>query len=392
MDIVIFNPISGIQPNNGGSISINIGKSTRTYLRNTNTDLNTLNLNNKYQSKFFNDIEYNLWPPSDYPSVTNNQATPTTTTTPTASIRLTPTVTPTATSTVTPTVTLTPSTSSSIVILTNSANYNNCGGGLANVGTSGRSSYYGTYDMSGNIWEWLETNVGPENKVLRGGNAEYNASYIISSARSYVDKSFSNQYFGFRIAASQITSVYTNLVLVGDVNNIADSSGYGSMLYQYYIGKYEITNNEYIEFLNSIAKTDTYGLYNTAMNWSNFGGILRTGSLGSYQYTAKTNMGNRPVNFINWASCARYCNWLCNNKPIGTQNNATTEDGAYNMSLVNPSRNNSAIYFIPNENEWYKAAYYKGGSTNAGYWSYATQSDTVPNCVQLTSYGDGIPV
>jgi len=40
---------------------------------------------------------------------------------------------------------------------------------------------------------------------------------------------------------------------------------------------------------------------------------------------------------------------------------------------------------MPLENEWYKAAYYKGGSTNAGYWTYATQSDTAPG----TTIGGG---
>lgn len=33
---------------------------------------------------------------------------------------------------------------------------------------------------------------------------------------------------------------------------------------------------------------------------------------------------------------------------------------------------------LPSEDEWYKAAYYKGGGTNAGYWEYATQSDNPP--------------
>ena len=33
---------------------------------------------------------------------------------------------------------------------------------------------------------------------------------------------------------------------------------------------------------------------------------------------------------------------------------------------------------LPSEDEWYKAAYYKGGGTDAGYWDYATQSDTAP--------------
>jgi formylglycine-generating enzyme required for sulfatase activity len=52
---------------------------------------------------------------------------------------------------------------------------------------------------------------------------------------------------------------------------------------------------------------------------------------------------------------------------------------------VNPG----ATFYIPTENQWYKAAYYKGGSTNAGYWTYATQSDTVPTSVTAGSTGIG---
>jgi sulfatase modifying factor 1 len=64
-------------------------------------------------------------------------------------------------------------------------------------------------------------------------------------------------------------------------------------------------------------------------------------------------------------------------------NPGSTETGAY--TLVNgqttgtaPARNPGATFSIPTENEWYKVAYYKGGSTNAGYWDYATQSDAAP--------------
>jgi hypothetical protein len=32
--------------------------------------------------------------------------------------------------------------------------------------------------------------------------------------------------------------------------------------------------------------------------------------------------------------------------------------------------------FVTSEDEWYKAAYYKGGSLDAGYWDWPTQSDT----------------
>ena len=43
--------------------------------------------------------------------------------------------------------------------------------------------------------------------------------------------------------------------------------------------------------------------------------------------------------------------------------------------------NSGASYFLPTENQWYKAAYYSpnyGGTGVGGYWTYATQSNTDP--------------
>jgi formylglycine-generating enzyme required for sulfatase activity len=42
------------------------------------------------------------------------------------------------------------------------------------------------------------------------------------------------------------------------------------------------------------------------------------------------------------------------------------------------NRKTSWKWAIPTEDEWYKAAYYKGGSTTAGYWDFATHSYDVP--------------
>jgi hypothetical protein len=124
------------------------------------------------------------------------------------------------------------------------------------------------------------------------------------------------------------------------------------------------------------------------------GGINRSGSSGSYTYTVKTNYGNKPVNWVSWFDCARYCNWLHNGKPTGAQNNSTTEDGAYTLNGAISgnavAKNAGAKYHIPTENEWYKAAYYKGGGTSAGYWKYATQSDSNPDPICSNSIGDGI--
>jgi hypothetical protein len=246
--------------------------------------------------------------------------------------------------------------------------------------------------MSGNIWEWIETSADLNNKVFRGGNWGYNSDYLSSTFRNYGSINTRSEYIGFRIGSYNSSVLYPNMVYVTDINNTADTTGFGSVTNAYYIGTYEVTNSEYVDFLNSVAKTDTNSLYITNMSFAVNGGINRSGSIGEYIYTSKTNMANKPVNFINWFNCARYCNWLHNGKPVGNQDASTTENGCYDMTLSLPIRLNGATFFIPNENEWYKAAYYKGGSSNAGYWLYATQSNTAPTCISLTNTGDGIPV
>jgi autotransporter-associated beta strand protein len=50
-----------------------------------------------------------------------------------------------------------------------------------------------------------------------------------------------------------------------------------------------------------------------------------------------------------------------------------------------------AVYRLPTENEWYKAAFSKGGGTNAGYWSYGTQSDVTPAQTLADAFGNGLP-
>ena len=59
-------------------------------------------------------------------------------------------------------------------------------------------------------------------------------------------------------AYSRAGAINIETVLIGDAGNAADSramsdgtSGYGNVAYQYRIGKYEITNNEYVGFLRN---------------------------------------------------------------------------------------------------------------------------------------------
>jgi formylglycine-generating enzyme required for sulfatase activity len=180
-------------------------------------------------------------------------------------------------------------------------------------------------------------------------------------------------------------------VLVGDPGNAADSTGYGSVNYQYRIGQYEVSLSEYTAFLNAVAATDSYSLYNTNMgSRQNIAGITRSGSTGSYTYSV-IGSGNRPVTFVSWFDAARFANWMANGQPTGAQGNATTENGAYSLfgatsgvgftkNAINPNTLATTAWWIPSENEWYKAAYYDPSPSGPsdGYWLYATRSDSAP--------------
>ena len=173
-------------------------------------------------------------------------------------------------------------------------------------------------------------------------------------------------------------------VPVGDPGNAADTNtgaAYGSVSYNYNIGKYEVTLTQYTAFLNAVAAADPYGLYNPSMGTDmNSAGISRSGSDGSYTYSV-IGSGNRPVTYVSMLDAMRMANWMQNGQLNGLgEVAATTETGAYTMSLGGLApRNAGATVFVPSENEWYKAAYYDPTIAGANkYWLYATRTDTVP--------------
>jgi sulfatase modifying factor 1 len=100
-------------------------------------------------------------------------------------------------------------------------------------------------------------------------------------------------------------------------------------------------------------------------------------------------MGDKPVNYVDWFAAARVCNWLTN----GATGTSSTETGAYTLSGGTsgnvPAVNPGATCYVPSKDQWYKAAYYKGESTNAGYWTYATQSNAAPTAMNATTVGTG---
>ena len=186
-------------------------------------------------------------------------------------------------------------------------------------------------------------------------------------------------------------------VTVGNPGNAGELSGdsdpriCGAVDYTYKMGRFEVTAGQYVEFLNAVAADDPYGLYHPDMaDTTSAGGgygcnIQRSGSPGDWRYSVAGDWAARPVNFVSWGDAARFCNWLHNGRPRGSQNLSTTEDGSYylngastNSELLAVTREPDATWVIPSEDEWYKAAYHCNDGVTGNYWDYPTGSNTPP--------------
>jgi sulfatase modifying factor 1 len=197
-------------------------------------------------------------------------------------------------------------------------------------------------------------------------------------------------------AAKAVPAPFIEMVTIGNVGNAFDPEdgdswtggvqNFGSVPYEFKIGKTEVTLAQYAAFLNAVAATDTYGLYNGNLaSYVPVAGIAQNGISGSYTYTV-IGTGNRPVSYVSWFDAARFCNWLHNGRPTGAQGAGTTERGAYTLDGVASggltiSRNPGAKFWIPSEDEWYKAAFHQpsgAGGDDDDYWLYATGSNTAP--------------
>ncbi len=202
------------------------------------------------------------------------------------------------------------------------------------------------------------------------------------------------------VSASAVTIDLVTVGNAGNANDPATGGVYGAVAYDYQIGKYAVTIGQYAEFLNAVAKTDTYSLYTADMGTQqSIRGISRSGTSGAYTYSVIGPDGvvngqsgaNRPITCVSWFDSARFANWLANGQPTGAQTSTTTENGAYNVNgatsgtapaknVINPNTSAAPTFFIPKENEWYKAAYYSPvlNSGSGGYYAYATQSNAAP--------------
>jgi sulfatase modifying factor 1 len=166
-------------------------------------------------------------------------------------------------------------------------------------------------------------------------------------------------------------------VTIGQPGNPADTTGdpnpAGSVPYEYRIGKYEIPED--------------------AVRKANAQSALDGAPLG---LTLDSRGPNKPATSLSWFEAATFVNWL------NTSTEATPAykfDAGGNFQLWAPGdsgydpnnlfRNTQARYFLPTDNEWYKAAFYDPSIND--YWNFPTASDSAPTPVAFGS-GSGTAV
>lgn len=153
-----------------------------------------------------------------------------------------------------------------------------------------------------------------------------------------------------------------DFVNVRDESNPADVTGYGAVPYIYRIGTYEISENQ--------------------VSWATASGLLNVVA-GAWE-------GDQPAGRLSWYEAAAFVNWLNTSTGRQAAYDLTWDGSSWSMALwsstdawvlggTNLYRHKDAHYFLPSEDEWYKAAFYNPAGTN--YFVYATGSDTPPTPV-----------
>jgi formylglycine-generating enzyme len=161
-----------------------------------------------------------------------------------------------------------------------------------------------------------------------------------------------------------------DFVDVGNPGNADDThgAGYGGVPYNYQIAVHEVSESM----------------------------ITAANTAGSLGLTQDTRGVDKPSTSISWNKAARFVNWLNTSNGFQAAYNFTTQPGgggynanedltlwssgdAWQLGGENLFRHKDAHYFLPSEDEWYKAAYYDGNTST--YFDYATGSDTAPTAV-----------
>ena len=184
--------------------------------------------------------------------------------------------------------------------------------------------------------------------------------------------------FAANTASAAVIMEYVTVAsgIFANTNDSRTGYEYGAVPYSYQIGKYDVTNEQYGEFLNAVDPTggNAFELYHANMLIG-----FNLGAAAGSRYSVSASAARKPVQWVSIFDATRFANWLNNGQGSGD-----TETGAYTLSLGGAAgRNEGATVFLPSEDEWYKAAYYN--PTTSAYYQYGTGSNAMPSASAPTA-------
>ena len=150
-----------------------------------------------------------------------------------------------------------------------------------------------------------------------------------------------------------------NVGNTGDTANTVNGANPGAVNYEYSIGTYEVTSDQWA----AVAGFDALVEDNSNDPWT----------------------GSQPTANASWYEAAKFANWLTSGDALQGAygfSDATTFTGVDRDTALTTF---GTIYVLPTEDEWYKAAYLK--SDGSGYTLYAT-GDSVPTAGTDANYND----
>ena len=198
--------------------------------------------------------------------------------------------------------------------------------------------------------------------------------------------------FPFMPTAHAVTFDWATVGNPGNADDI-HGAGYGGVDYTYNISKHEVTNAQYTAFLNAVDPTGANAnlggcdrfLYNSndggqcASAASSCNGGRRRRQPSS---SPKRAASNNPVDVSSRSSTRCDSPTGCTTARAA----ADTETGAYTIGngVERSPFGPSAKFWIPSEDEWYKAAYHDASAGTAGvYFDYADR-----HAIPVSRYSD----
>jgi len=198
----------------------------------------------------------------------------------------------------------------------------------------------------------------------------------------------------------------------GDLHYFSQPVHEVTFTYDYEIGQFEVTNSEFVDFLNDVSvtfsevKESRFGRIDVVECYMNghmiFSYSERKPENEAISYDGNTwyvrnehngmpvPYGEKPVAFVTWYGAVEYCNWLNRKEGLEPTYIFDSEIGMYRLNNYPENKG----YRLPTEAEWENAA--RGGRFNQGHqYSGSDDIDDVGwyrgNCNRLQPIGLKLP-